>query len=143
MHSFASIVAVVAISLHSVHGCCWHRAPMERAAVVFADATSLTLAKHGGCGCRPINYSPSLKQHPTAPSDKSPAPEPCREQCDFSVVSRVDHDESDQRADFGSLAVAVSVQVELTDISPIFFEDASIVDPSSLRLHLRYCRLVI
>lgn len=141
MHSLISIAAVIAISLHSVLGCCWHRAPMADANAVTLGESSHQSTKRVGCGCRAIDDSNESTRHSQLPSDDSQ--EPCREKCDYSVVSRVDHDEVQPASYLGGLAIVGSSWFEFDGMTPVSSTVESDIAAPRVRLHLRYCRLVI
>lgn len=139
VHSFVSIAAVVAIALHSVTGCCWHHdAPASS-----SNTRTIEPTNGGRCGCKRVENSRLREQRSQSRNQDDSCPRSRLAKCDYSVVSRVDHDAAEQVLCIGLPTALGASSFDVANSTPCFRLARATLDPPALRLHLRYCRLVI
>lgn len=144
MRALVTHLVALAITLHTLLGCCWHHAHETVVAVAEVQAKTPTPIKR--CGCHRHQAEELAKEDEHHSEKQEPVenrPTPCGEKCQYVAAGGVKLDAPTASVSF-DLLPAVDQPVLTPVLTALLFEseDAS-VDPPPLRLHLLHQLLLI
>ena len=143
MRTVVSHLVAVALTLHTLLGCCWHHAHESDANVAQVEIES-TASAHGCCHSHRAHDLVEHDEDQSIPSDPvDHSPDACGETCQYVSVSRVQVDSLVDLAVLDFLPAESSVASAIGNSVLRFGTSDAAVYPPPLRLHLLHLLLLI